>query len=93
MKNLNINSDVWIKLTNEGKRILELYDVDSHGNKIEMNRKVKNGYTKFQLWEVMHFFGNNLYNGNICLPFETNIKIDEKALKDRAPYTIGKGTK
>ena len=93
MKNLSINSDVWIKLTNEGKRILELYYVDSHGNKIEMNRKTKNGYTKFQLWEVMYLFGNEMSIGKTSLPFETNIKIDEKDLKDRAPYTIGKGTK
>lgn len=87
MKNININSYIWVKLTEEGKKIILMKEVNNFGKPVPIKRKTKNGYTRFQLWEVMHLFGEELYNGNNKLPIETNIKIEENDLKARAPYT------
>ena len=86
MKNLNINSYVWIKLTDEGKKMVEAKEVDIHGKPIPIKRRTKNGYTEFHLGEVMNYFGEKMTISNQKLPFDTNIKINEKDLKDRAPY-------
>ncbi len=86
MKNININSEVWVKLTEEGKKIILTKETNSFGKPMSIKRKTKNGYTKFQLWEVMHLFGEKLYCGSQKPPIETNIKIAEEDLKDRAPY-------
>ncbi len=93
MKNLSINNEVWIKLTAEGRKTLELYDAPVTKKGQTVKRKTMNGYTQFQLWEVMHIFGKNLFVGNTKIPFGTNIKIDEKDLLDRAPYTKRKKAK
>ncbi len=87
MKNLNINSYVWIKLTEEGKKMLALYDEPVTSKGYEEKRPTKNGYTRFQLNDVMNIFGSVIYCGNNKIPFGTNIKIDEKDLLDCAPYT------
>jgi len=87
MKNININTYIWVKLTEEGKKIILKKEVNIFGEPMPIKRKRKNGYTRFQLGEVMHLFGEEIYNGNNNLPIETNIKIEEKDLKARAPYT------
>ena len=33
-----------------------------------------------QLWDVMKTFGEDMYNGNMNLPFEANIQIDDANL-------------
>ncbi len=86
MKNLDINEYVWVKLTEDGKKIIKMKEVDRSGKPIIIKRKTKNGYTRFQLCEVMYLFGEKLYCGSNKPPIATNIKIDEKDLKDRAPY-------
>ena len=94
MKNLNINSYVWVKLTDVGKKKVELDQMNSFGKSFKpIKRKTKNGYTRFQLWEVMKLFGSEMYLANNNLPFDTNIKIAEEDLQNRAPYTRRKGTK
>ncbi len=83
MIKLNVNNNVKVKLTDKGREILRKYLLgwgyrvpdwyDSHTD--------SDGYTVFQLHEVMHIFGPHTYNG--CeIPFETTILIptqeDEK---------------
>jgi len=41
-----------------------------------------NGYTKFQMWELMYAFGMNMWNGSNVIPFVMDILIDESDLKD-----------
>lgn len=43
----------------------------------------ENGYTQMQMVEVMQVFGSYMYNGNTDLPFETDILMSEKDLKDQ----------
>ena len=37
----------------------------------------KNRYTLFQLWELMNIFGSYMYHGNLKLPFDCDIFINE----------------
>lgn len=79
----NINDNVYVKLTNEGKRAYQeyrsKYDLNALGIKAPTVKK-ENGYSVFQMWEVMQIFGPYIYMG--CpVPFETEIKlgvVDEK---------------
>ena len=87
MKIININTDIWVKLTEEGNKIILMKEVNNFGKPMPIKRETKNGYTRFQLWEVMNLFGEELYHGNNKLPIETDIMIEESDLKDRAPYT------
>jgi hypothetical protein len=76
----NINNYVKVKLTDKGKEIFyhqhdEINDlagkelIEPHYPEVDVD-----GYTEFQLWELMRLYGEHLSNG--CnLPFETNIVI------------------
>lgn len=86
MKTLNINSYVRIKLTPFGIEQLR----KKHEEIRKMNPCIgefippevdTEGYSKMQLWKVMYELGGHAYNGSKNLPFEMNIKIDEKAFE------------
>lgn len=83
MAMFNVNRDVLVKLTDEGRKILreqhtELY---RHANLKGIStpeylpkKEDADGWSKWQLWELMQAFGAHLYNG--CkVPFETTIQI------------------
>ena len=83
MIKFNINDHVKVKLTDLGKDIyLHQYDrinkVYSNYSKTILtpsNPKVdKDGYTDFQLWELMQLYGQHLHMGT-KLPFETEIML------------------
>ena len=88
MKKFNINDEVKVRLTEQGKAVLQKQLAErvqrwNCENRCPYQSRTKdaNGYIKFQLWELMHLFGNDLYNG--CqVPFETTLLIDDKDLKD-----------
>jgi hypothetical protein len=75
----NINSCVWVKLTPKGRRKLrdERMIAEQLINSSWAPSREKNGYTEFQLWELMHIFGEDLFNGSE-LSFETEILIGEE---------------
>jgi len=79
--NFNINHEVLVKLTPEGLSILErdhnaLFS-EPGAAKFKPPAVDENGYSKFQLWDLMSRFGSHCYNG--CkLPFETNIILIEQ---------------
>lgn len=83
----NVNCSVKVKLTELGEAILEeRYDKldefikSRNGKGLEypfLVLKDKNGYTKFQLWDLMETFGPYVGLGRE-LPFETEIEIPEK---------------
>ena len=82
---MNINDIVRVKLTDFGKSIYyHQYDRlnESYGKQIiqPFYPKVdKDGYTSFQLWNLMKLYGQFLSMGRTIekntLPFETNILI------------------
>lgn len=72
-----MNDAVYVKLTEHGMNIVALenkkiqdqtkiqYDLMAH-------RKVNvDGFSEWQLWELMSIFGSYLYNGS-SIPFEQN---------------------
>lgn len=65
--NFNINEKVKIKLTEMGKQILQ-----EQGRKFTIDEE---GYTTFQLWDLMSIFGEDIYMGMRLphIPFEPNI--------------------
>lgn len=66
--NVNINDNVYVRLTARGRSIL-----------LENAQPVPvpdaDGYTRWQLWDLMQTFGKYLFNGSI-VPFETDIALD-----------------
>lgn len=78
----NINEQVKVRLTPYGRALLE---VDDHQfweqagyQPVEYTAPEEDseGWSKWQLWELMHCFGKYLSNGG-RVPFETEIKILE----------------
>ena len=94
MKALNISELVKVKLTEEGIRILENRHnnlLNQYSDKPEVRKTLgefkmpevdENGYSSFQLWELMNIFGSYMYNGNPKFPFETTIGIPDEYLVD-----------
>lgn len=87
MKTLNINSQVRIKLTPFGIAKLtakheELRSICPSIGEFTPPKMDKDGYCEMQLWEVMNTFGEDMYIGNMHLPFETNIQIDDAKFEE-----------
>lgn len=73
----NINENVKVKLTDKGKDIY-FHQYDDYPTINASYPKVdNNGYTRFQLWDLMKLYGS--YMG-LCkdLVFETTIILDNK---------------
>lgn len=95
MKQLNLNDEVKVKLTEAGIKILEdrhNYFLKQFGDRATAIKALgefkapkvdENGYSSFQLWELMNIFGQAMYNGNPNIPFEMNIAIDDKYLVEQ----------
>ena len=86
MKGININEYVYIKLTSKGKDILngfyENLDMNSVDVKI-LHPTTSDGYTRFQIWEIAHIFGEYLYLGSTTKVFVDNeLAIEEKDIKE-----------
>ena len=53
----------------------------------------KDGYSEFQMWDLMETFGSHVTFGGAILPFDTTILIDEKDIKESRGFSQGIGTK
>ena len=92
-KIFNINEYVKVKLTEEGVKILKAQYEETLKQMNPQSRKAmgpfkkpkvdSEGYSEFQLWELMKYFGNYMYIGNMNIPFDMNIKISENYLSDK----------
>lgn len=65
---LNINEIVFVRLTDHGKRILR-------ESGCQYIKTENDGWSKWQLWDLMQSFGSHIHFGNRDLPFETTIRI------------------
>ncbi len=86
---VNINDKVKIKLSPHGRDILLektrtlLADHPDQLQKFNSGLGVfheklagdEEGYTTWQLWEVMHYWGDQCYNGQPNMPFEAEVVI------------------
>lgn len=82
MKTFNINDHVLVKLTTFGKLQLmrqnnEFAKTDPFLRPEQLPKEDENGYTKFQMHNLMSRLGEFCSFGS-DLPFETNIKIETK---------------
>lgn len=82
----NINNYVKVKLTEKGKKVLkkqhdELEKLCKSIGKFHEPETDENGYTKFQLWDLMRTFGSYIGLGMNDLCFETTIIILEKDIE------------
>lgn len=78
---VNLNDKVWVRLTAEGRRRLR----EQHNALVRALPGLKlpeytppveiNGWSEWQLWDLMHRLGVFLWNG--CqVPFETTIRLE-----------------
>lgn len=77
----NINHRVRVKLTDHGREIhrkqFEVLFSDDPDMEYRQPDEDADGYSQWQLWDLMNRFGRHVYNG--CEPpFETEIQIDTK---------------
>lgn len=69
----NINNSVKVRLTDYGRDILrQKLDLRHSFERVDAQ-----GYTKFQLWELMNIFGSYIYNGSTRQCFNANIALLE----------------
>jgi len=71
---MNLNDPVWVKLTPVGIDAYRKWNADNGVQSPTFPAADFDGYTKFQLWELMQIFGSACFNG--CkVPFETEIRL------------------
>jgi len=71
MAQLNCNDHVWVRLTDEGRRI---YDAaEARFPEVARIPLVEvDGWSKWQLWCLMQAFGGRMFNG-CAIPFVDNV--------------------
>ncbi len=74
--NINLNEYVKVKLTKYGELMYDNY-MSSKKYPISL-RFDEQGYSKFQLWDLMNIFGSVMYLGNPNVPFEGNEIVYDK---------------
>lgn len=77
MKNLNINSNVRIQVTDMGLSILNSLPSDE----FDIPDVDEKGYCQMQLTDIMYIFGQFMSMGAIDYPMSMNIQIEDSELK------------
>lgn len=89
MFEFNLNSEVFIRLTHVGRAILKTNHIELY-SMLHMKHSIpefklpdenNEGWSKWQMWEVMQSFGAHVSLG-FQIPFETTIRLAKKDLKD-----------
>lgn len=80
---ININETVKVKLNDHGRKILRsnhdqfVKDCPSYTHKYQEPKTDDDGYSRFQIHELMNAFGNHMVNG--CkMPFHCEIVIERE---------------
>jgi hypothetical protein len=72
----NINENVYVRLTPYGKKVLQERAVFYGYPYIE--KQEVDGWSRWQMWDLISTFGECLYLGAAQLPFLTDIRIEVK---------------
>lgn len=81
MIDFNVNYYVYVKLTNEGRRLLRKNHEDLYADWINTKPEYvetvedDDGWSKWQMWVLMSELGGECLSG-LNLPFETAIRIE-----------------
>lgn len=73
-RTMNVNDAVRVRLTGKGRSILNRNGLSDRLLPGRSNEE-KDGWSKWQLWDLMSVFGFNVYNG-CTMPFETTIEVE-----------------
>ena len=79
---MNINDEVWVKLNDHGREIAkkEWDDLVAENPKVTLKYRHpfedEEGWSRWQLWNLMQTFGSHLVMGRIP-PFDTEIRTKE----------------
>lgn len=79
----NLNKTVYVKLNSVGRDIYKNYIQDLNSNLSTEPKVNENGYTKFQLWDLIHIFGEYIGLG-LPTPFDKNciyLKLDKQFIR------------
>lgn len=85
METFNINDPVWVRLTPRG---LAEIQKDAGLAAIHRHREEVNGWTRWQLWELMAELGKFCYMGG-RIPFETEIRFAPPKVANDHPCACG----
>lgn len=82
----NINDHVRVRLTDRGRALHrqhhdELFEGSSYKPDYRPPVEDADGWSRWQLWRLMHEFGEQLYNG-APLVFETEIEVESATRRD-----------
>ena len=76
MIEMNVNDNVWVKLTPVGEKMWtaawRYMNTNGVPKAIRESYTEKDGRVRFQFHELMHIFGEAMWNGNSELPFKDN---------------------
>jgi hypothetical protein len=76
----NVNQYVWVRITPHGRAVMLQNELriwpDGCPYKWERTTDER-GFTRWQLWELMHEFGRSMGNG-LPVPFETEIEFQRE---------------
>lgn len=82
----NVNMNVRVKLTECGRRLhRENHDALYRNTGVEPShyrapKEDAEGWSTWQLWDLMHEFGKSLWNGSKDIPFMLSIQLDAEEL-------------
>lgn len=82
MIELNVNDDIEIRLTKEGRKIYEEYR-KKYGD--DPLKKTEGGWTRVALWEFIHIFGLRMSMGAEAVIVGNTIRIPQPRYQTRAP--------
>lgn len=74
-KEFNLNSSVWVKLQPNGRALLEQPIYPGLASRLSHLKEI-DGWSKWQLWDLMNTFGEHIYMGGTP-PFETTIRMHD----------------
>ena len=73
-RDVNLNENIKVKLTDKGKEIYRNYWHDIDDEDVSILEVDEEGYCEFQLWHFMKIFGKHFFMLGDS-PCETNVKI------------------
>ena len=89
---INLNDNVWVKISSTGKQILEqqhnvleaqilAINPDYQKRPQTLPKEDADGWSKWQLWHLFDYFGSHISLGVNPLPFGTTIRFEPEDTK------------
>lgn len=82
MEDFNVNNDIMVRLTDTGRKELKRQWDEIHPEHPTIFKKYtpktedKDGWSRWQMWDIMAHLGHLMRNGVGRVPFETTIRLN-----------------